>query len=157
MGCVLGVKDWHRKCGKKRENRDCLLLQIIAQRMWERVSLSTAVSPLSRYDRRTSLEEKGSFSPSSLSCSALLFCHIMLISMERAKDEPEMLDYSTFLLISSFTMGFSFQEIKGTVKRWKFKERKKSTAHKNRRKRQWVREREEGGGGGHRGCSRRRK
>lgn len=32
--------------------------------------------------------------------------------MERAKDEPEMRDYSMFHLISSFTMGLSFRRSK---------------------------------------------
>lgn len=89
------------------------------------LSLSTAVSPLSQYDRWASWEEKGGFHhPLSLSCSALLFCHIVLISVERAKDEPVLLDYSAFSLISFFTMGLSFtrskerREIEGGKKQY---------------------------------------
>lgn len=45
----------------------------------------------------------------------------MLISVERAEDEPEMLAYSVFLLISAFTMVLSFRrskEAREMRKRW---------------------------------------
>lgn len=44
----------------------------------------------------------------------------MLISVERAKDEPVLLDYSVFSLVSSFTMGLSFRRSK-EGKRWEGK------------------------------------
>lgn len=109
-----GIENRLKKKRKIERNGVCLSVQIIAQsRECGRESLSTAVSPLSPYDRRTSREEKRGFrrprSAAQPLCSAVS-------RWSQWKEQRMSTSTGLFHISSHFPShnGFKLQEIKGS-------------------------------------------